>query len=723
MRSSSTESRPPAASARFIPSACLTWALAVVLLSLLPLSGTRIYAWPDAGWVGLIALAPCVGWARLALRRSDATPSASTPAVPDSLLLTLLGLLVASATLSSWLAPAAALSLPRLWPTLGGVGLVGAAGALLARGHLTRSRLGAALAIGAGSVATFSLVAWLLAFAGDGSLWSQRNAFPFGHSNYTAGAMVLGLPWLVWAAVRHRGAARLAAALGTVVALTTLLSTSSRGGLLAVLVAAAGTAAIGLAISRASRRTKLLVITAVVFLGLGATFSNARLRNVIIHRQWDAVAQESNDQRLTMLAAARLLYFERPVFGWGPGGVPLAYPTVRPALGGNIDNVLQLHNTPAQLAATLGTPGLLVVALAIAWWVARLRRLLRAPPVVAAWPALASLGAYGVFSLTDHQWEIPFFFAFVALNAALLTHAPTSPVAPALRRLTPVALLLAGLAATPATVRDLAARRHYAHALAADSRDTLFAALARASATQPADPYYDHQTASFAFQFSLETEDPSEKARLLSRAELALEASLTTGVHLEYPLLNLAWLKLSTGRVGEAAAHFQDVIHRFAPGRQDALLGYALAVAQTETPAPAPAILAVAFLQDPPDVLSPLWQQPGGAILRDAALAWIAARSTSLHAMDTRLPPRLADIAGFAATTDSGEPAPPFLRRRSGYGVLALHPDGPAPVDFELIPMSRRQIELNAAEAFRPTHGLPPPLLLSLLHTPPPPDP
>ena len=43
------------------------------------------------------------------------------------------------------------------------------------------------------------------------------------------------------------------------------------------------------------------------------------------------------------------LGLQRPLTGWGPGTVPLAYPRVRAGLEGSTENVLQLHSTPAQL--------------------------------------------------------------------------------------------------------------------------------------------------------------------------------------------------------------------------------------------------------------------------------------------------------------------------------------------------------------------------------------
>src|SRR6185295_15076148 len=138
-----------------------------------------------------------------------------------------------------------------------------------------------------------------------------------------------------------RGAIRLAWCLALAVTLRALAGTSSRGAALAIAAVGAVATLVVLVRARWSRGRKLALIAAALALGSAAIFSNQRLRDLVVHRRWTDDAQESNRQRTAMLTAGRLLGTERPLLGWGPGTVPLAYPHVRSLLDGGVDDVLQ----------------------------------------------------------------------------------------------------------------------------------------------------------------------------------------------------------------------------------------------------------------------------------------------------------------------------------------------------------------------------------------------
>ena len=69
-------------------------------------------------------------------------------------------------------------------------------------------------------------------------LGAVRNPFPLGHSNYTAGAAVLGLPFVVHAAYRDQGAARSLWIMAAFLTVFILITSGSRGGLLGLVLLA-----------------------------------------------------------------------------------------------------------------------------------------------------------------------------------------------------------------------------------------------------------------------------------------------------------------------------------------------------------------------------------------------------------------------------------------------------------------------------------------------------
>ena len=52
-------------------------------------------------------------------------------------------------------------------------------------------------------IAIVSVAGW--SWRTGGFTWSGRNDFPFGHSIYNAGAMLLILPWLAYATIKTKG--------------------------------------------------------------------------------------------------------------------------------------------------------------------------------------------------------------------------------------------------------------------------------------------------------------------------------------------------------------------------------------------------------------------------------------------------------------------------------------------------------------------------------------
>jgi O-antigen ligase/tetratricopeptide (TPR) repeat protein len=586
--------------------------LGLLAVTLAHPSATRMQTWPWALVTAALWILP-VGLLAVVIARDK------NLRLPNMLSAVGLLLLAGSAVVSAGFGPLAAASLPLTWPTLGGVALclwlhhwLTADGAQ----ETTRARQLATVIAGAGAlVAGVSLLLWV---ANTAPSLTSRNTYPFGHSTYTGGFIVLLFPWLVeraWSAREWRRAGWGAAAFAS---LLVLASTSSRGAVAGLGVAGLVAVAAALASTIWTRRQKIILVAAVLVLGLGAIGANPRLRELVITRSWGESARESNRQRSAMFDAGAQLGRERPLLGRGPGTIPLAYPSVRSQLEGGVDNVLQLHNAPIQLWATLGTTGVLAVLLILGGTVAARRTAGPRPLLVAA---TASLAGYGAFSLTDHQFDLPIVAAGVAATVALVTAAApgrTWALARGSRVILLAALIVIAAAPAVALVRDLRARQAYENALTAFEAPSLPAALAaldRATAHAPHDPYFQHQAAG-ALLRARETEaTPARRIELTREAARRLEASLAAGVHLEFAHFNLGWLELELGAPASAARHFAAAA-RLVPDKGGVYFGLGLALLDLGRRDPAIRAFALEWINDPRQLTSPAWEVPALAALR-----------------------------------------------------------------------------------------------------------
>ncbi len=251
-----------------------------------------------------------------------------------------------------------------------------------------------------------------------------RNPYPLGHSNYTAGIALLMLPCFGSLAWRTRGATRGGWLAAAAVALASLFTSGSRGGLIgfAVLVA------VFIPTVTRALRIKLWVVILGGLLVVGALlYWNPRLRAMVLPTPATAEPNLSNVQRTAMLTAGLRMGEDRPVLGWGPGATPLVYPRYRAGLdGGAGKRSPKLHSLPAQLWAELGAGGV-IIALALAGLALR-----SAWPSPNARPVLLALAGYAVFSVTDWQLDVPVFgFALAIATAWLVPNtSAVSPISP-----------------------------------------------------------------------------------------------------------------------------------------------------------------------------------------------------------------------------------------------------------------------------------------------------
>lgn len=572
-------------------------------------SATRQFTWP---WV--------VVWALLWIAPIGAILVRRGPWFYPGRLLTAGLLLLALAALgSAALSPFAPLSVLRVWPTLGGVALCFCLHHWLAGGAPPERARHLALGVSffGALLAGVSLVGWRWQSAEVP--WLVRNAVPFGHSNYTAGALLLVLPWLAQVAWQARGLRRLAWSVAAGTGLGALLTTGSRAGVLAL--GGVGILAAAYAVARASwsRAGKFVAVLAVALALLASLLANQRLRDLVFAGGWGEVARESNAQRRAMAQAGFLLGAQRALLGWGPGTVPLAYPRVRAQLDGGVDNVLQLHSTPVQLWATLGAAGLLALLLLLLAGVRRLGQVVRAPSPRSL-AAAAALLTYGLFALTDHQLDLPAPNFLLGLNLALLFFGTGSVTAPAepLRRFSAGLIGAALLVPLGLTGRDLAARFAYERSLGEFEADRPSAGLAWlevAARRAPSDPYYRHQWAGRLLAQRSVATDAAERDRLGVAAADQFRLSLAAGCLQEHAHLNLAWLALESGAPRLAEAQFRSTLAE-APFRGGAYFGLGVALLGAREEAAAVRAFALEWINDPAAALAPIWEHPDFARYR-----------------------------------------------------------------------------------------------------------
>lgn len=537
-----------------------------------------------------------------------------------------------------------------------------------------RLLLARTLALGFAGIAATSGVLWL----GDVAVASRehdfvtvltvwRNPHPLGHSNYTAGLMLLGLPWLLLAAWRDRGWQRSVALVGAGLALLNLFTSGSRGGLL-------GLAALGVASVIVARLGwKRLALAALGILAAAAMLAVAspRIRSLLQPADTAAEPNLSSVQRHAMLEAGLLMGHDRPLLGWGPGSTPLAYPRYRHDLTGGAENVLQLHCLPIHVFAETGTAGLLLLAGFGVLVVLNGRR----EPLAAA-----TLAGYGVFALTDYQLDVPIFAAVIATCAALLVPPVPSPALPRHRR------LLAGVIAIVTGIIALAGGRDPAPAL-----NTEALALAR-------------------------------DERQHGRAVALLQQSLALNPDQEIAHFNLGWLLLVPDAVA-AEKHFLAAAH-LVPDKGGVYFGLGLARLNQGRNDAAAQAFALECLNEPLFLASPWWNVPAIANERAATRQKFDAMLVSLtphrhpgynYWWENRIS-ELRQLAPRLGQVSPGEEKA-YRRDRLGYPVLMRNSDLPVPTDLYDVREDPRFPE--SVPVALPSKGwLPSPRLLKLLDDP-----
>lgn len=711
-----TNARSAGGGGKIIRLAYLVAGVIAVAVSLLPRGATLIYLWP---WPLILTVALLVPPVVLLGKFAAGQPVLRLGGGADWAALVLL----AVATASAWFSPYLSAALSLLLFPLAAVCLIYSAADWFRRDPGADESVAHGLAWLLLAFTAVSLVMWLVLVAVPDhfrDLAGERNPHPLGHSNYTAGAILLLLPFGL-VRLREKRARWFWAAACTL-AVFCLFIAGSRAALLGLGAGAIAAVAWLVRIGRVSpRRAALLGLAAFAAVVLFAV-ANPRVRSMLLAPS-ENVPDDSTIQRSAMAAAGSEMIRARPCIGWGPGTTPLAYPEFRRDVSGGVDTALQLHSAPLQVAVDLGVTGFVAM---IALLGAPLLGFWRVSPPANA-PAGATAGlaviAYGVFAIYDYQLDVPLFPAVGALCLALLCSAGKSP------RPLPRWPALAAIAVVLALAGGPCFRQLHAHALLSSAVDALEdkdvpTFVERARRAVAADP--DGTAAANALALRLgeqarNASDPAERSRNLQEAIPLLELSLARDPEQELCRTNLGWLRLPFDPT--AALRDFRAAAKMVPDKEGLWLGQALAQLALGQRDNALASLANECLATPRFLFSPEWRSaPLDALRTDAtrklaeragqlaeeksglkawqraelryvgAVArWLAgdapAGSVSPVALSARqrdffASPNAANLRKYLLDPTVAPEAVNFRVQRPGYGVLVRNLDVPMPVDL-----------------------------------------
>lgn len=651
--------------------------IGLALITWLTPGATRMFAWPWSLAYDVALLAPALG---LVVRAFPREHPLVLPPQPWSGLTFLSGAVVLISALTS---PYPGPSLQASAPLLSALALFLLVYDARQPGGWPAHRLTAGIGLFFVITMVVSLGTWLPGLAGHSLTYLAygRNPHPLGHANYTAGLALMALAGCWALSWQGRGRARFAWGIAAATAGLVLLSSGSRGGLLALGAFALAT----LVIAPFTPRKKVVVGCLAFAAAVTVLLVHPRTRELFLRSTSPAEPNASNVQRSAMFAAGLKMGTDRPILGWGPGTTPLVYPRYRGRLVGGAENVLQLHSTPLQIWAELGLAGL---AAGAAWLVLLVRAQRQAATewsIAFAWLVGVT---YACFAVTDWQLDVPVFGFALALNAALL--APRRPDE------------------TPPRILKTPGRR----TARATGLLTLLV-LAGLSGLGHRDPAPALNVA--ALTLAREETGATE-------AIARLRESLGLNPDQEIAHFNLGWLLLIREPTA-AERHFRSAAH-LVPDKGGVYFGLGLARLNQGQAEGAAHAIALECLNDPTFLISPWWREPAIAALRDAterAFTVFCQRLRPAVQADPRLAAQLDHVARRAPQLGRGAQGPErsYRRERTGYPVLMRNLDLPAPTDlFDVREWVTPPAPAPDQPALPAKGWLPSPLLLTLLEDP-----
>lgn len=456
------------------------------------------------------------------------------------------------ATLATLLSRAPRLSLVGVYQRYGGLlplliyVAVGATVWVLAAGNATRvAWLLGAMGVGAAVAATYETLQHLgidaFEFREASGAATRFPGSTMGNSNFAGGLFAIAIPILLAGLVVMRGRHRWGAAALLAIDISGLWWSQSRGAMVA---AAAGTATLGLILTRGRAKVPRALAIGAALVALGAvvfataaivTPTTGRLPGPL--RELEILRSESARQRQDEWRAALGAIAERPVLGHGPDTYVLAYPQHRTRMIGSETGLLladKPHNVALEWFVSTGVlGGLVYLGIAVSTLLAGRRALRTLAPstrvVLAA--AIAAFVAYAVqacfsidvVALALFGWML--LGTIAALSIPLVTTpAPASSRGPRRTRVgTATAWLAAITVVAVATVGviAIAANRHVEAgegAEAAGRWDAASRSYESAIGLAPEEAAYHRAAGLAAEQSALATDDRIIKKRELSRA-------------------------------------------------------------------------------------------------------------------------------------------------------------------------------------------------------------
>jgi len=533
-------------------------------------------------------------------------------------------------------------------------------------------------------------------------LLSLRNGFPLGHQNYVAGYLILILPLFCGLTWHDKTGQRWLWLGGAVLALVALYTTSSRGGLLALLVLV-GLALVGLLGSRyVPRRVALPVGIGGIAIALLLLVTNPRVQaTVAALRQGQGGGALA--YRLITNTVGWRMGLTRPWTGLGLGSVPLAYQRYHPVWGGREAELqYQLHSTPAQLWGELGLWGIglplaAAVLLAIALWRQAGTAGDRLAPSL-RWSLIAALIAYSVLSLTDYQLDVIAIGGVILIYLAVLiadlrptlpsTHA--APVQPRRQRAIAgvgVGLVLAmGLWLVPIHRAWAAAAKGF-QAIRQDDLQGFVTQLQQAQRLAPWEAYYPLQLGWLLGDLSLRQE-PTVAEQMRTDAIAQFQQGNQRWPEQEFGHSNLGWLQ--TWQDPEAAVASFGRSAEWLPAKSGVFFGLSYSLLLANQPDLAVEAMALELIRHPLTLTSPLWQVDQFATIYSAVLNRTATLCDDLlaTAQDPQLIRLLHQIRGTLRwwTGDLAGAADDWTRVGNAMTQAVLAATAGTPVDLDALP-------------------------------------
>ena len=470
-----------------------------------------------------------------------------------------------------------------------------------------------------------------------------RNWQPLGHQNYVAGYLLLVLPLLVGLAITQNNRWRWLWGSGVLLGIVDLYTTSSRGGILALVETGFLAALVALWCSRLSRLKVALVSGGVLATLVGSVWINDRTRNLIAAVAQGNFANGELAYRWITHVIGWRIGLDHPLVGAGPGSVPMLYQRYRPYWAGREAELhFQLRGTLAQIWAELGIGGMVALLLLIGalskatWnWHRQPKTTGAMLPSPLTWGLLAGLVAYGMMALTDYQLDTVPISGAIALYIALLARTFASPAVPLPDAVPPTRQRYVALAGVGSILtvclwllpihRAWAASSQAFQALQRDDLETFVSQLELAHTLAPWEAYYAYQLGWQLGDLSFQNPDPF-RAAAIEWFEQANQASPNQ----EFGQANLGWLLLSRDPAAAQAAFTQAI--DLVPAKVGGFLGLGQSLLRTNQTELAVEALALEALRHPLLVPSGIWQFPQFAPLYDAVMQQAITHCTNLLA-------------------------------------------------------------------------------------------